>query len=199
MRLLITSILLTICFTAIGQAYSRKKALTFYPGTYIDTEYKHTDSKGIIVIVQNSVRKGGKYIDPTGKDFFSAIYWYRVINETAIPLELTIKFPADSFPMPSLPDSYLKVFLPLDTMTLDKENVYAYGATGLKSFLDNGLTEPTTLQRTINSKDACLFYIGVLDYQTSAPARAELILKEQDLFYRIGDIEIPCGQIVFKN
>jgi hypothetical protein len=55
------------------------------------------------------------------------------------------------------------------------------------------------LQRTINPKEADLFYIGVLYYQASAPTRAELVLKEQDLFYRIGGIEIPCGRIVLKN
>lgn len=199
MRILITSILLTICLTAIGQSFSIRKALTFYPMMYIDTEYRYSDSSGIDVIVQNSVRKGGKYTDPAGTDFFSAIYWYRVINETSSPLELTINFPADSFATPPSPDSYLKVFLPLDTMTLDKENLYAYGATGLKSFLDSGLTIPTTLQRTINPKEACLFYIGVLDYKALTSAQAELVLKEQDVFYRLGGIEIPCGQIVFKN
>ena len=200
MRLLITATLLTICYTVIGQTFSTKKALTFYPGTYIDTEYRYTDSTGIVVIIQNSLRKGGKYTDPRGKDFFSVIYWYRVINETTTPLELTINFSCDSFPTLPLSDSYLKVFLPLDTMTFDKETLYAYGATGLKSFLDTGLNKPTMLQRTINPKDACLFYIGALYYQTSNPlARAELMLKEQDLFYRINGIEIPCGQIVLKN
>ncbi len=217
MRLFSTFILLTICLTATGQTFLKKKdsrfrvdtlftkkyntqkRLTHYPYTYIDTEYKYTDSTGIVVIVQNSSRKGGKYTDPTGKDFFSGIYWYRIINETSIPLELTINFPADSFATLPSPDSYIRVFLPLDTMTLDKEILYAYGATGLESSLDTGLNKPTMLQRTINPKAACLFYIGAPYYQASAPARAELVLKEQDVFYRIGGIEIPCGQIVFKN
>lgn len=119
---LTTLTLLTICFTAIGQTFSTKKSLTFYPGTYIDTEYRYTDSTGIDVIVQNSLRKGGQYIDPTGKDFFSVIYWYRVINETATPLELTINFPADSFATSPSPDSYLKAFLPLDTWHLAKKD-----------------------------------------------------------------------------
>lgn len=211
-KLLTTFTLLSICLTAIGQTFPIKKdswqftkkdksqkTLTFYPGTYIDTEFEYADSIGIDVIIQNSLRKGGKYTDPTGKDFGFVIYWYRVINETATPLELTINFPADSFAMLPSPDSYLKVFLPLDTMTLGKETLYAYGATGLKSFLDTGLNKPTMLQRIINPKEACLFYIGALYYQASAPARAELVLKEQDLFYRIGGIEIPCGQIVFKK
>ncbi len=199
MRVLTTVTLFTIFSTAIGQTYSSKKSLTFYPGTYIDTEYRYADSTGISVIVQNSLRKGGQYIDPTGKEFFSVIYWYRVINETATPLELSINFPADSFATSPSPDAYLKAFLPLDTMTLGKEGLHAYGATGLKSFLDTGLTKPTTLQRTIHPKDACLFYIGVLFYQAYAPARAELVIKGKDVFYKIGGIEIPCGQIAFKN
>lgn len=149
MRLLMTFILLTICIPAMTQNFSTKKGLTFYPGTYIDTESLYSDSTGITVIIQNSVRKGGRYTDPTGKEFFSVIYWYRVINESATLLELTINFPADSFATRPSPDSYLKVFLPLDTMTLEKETLYAYGATGLKSFLDNGLNKPTMLQRLL--------------------------------------------------
>ncbi|WP_127123437.1 hypothetical protein [Chryseotalea sanaruensis] len=199
MRLLITSALVTICFTVMGQAFLQKKALTFYPATYIDTEYRYTDSTGIVVIIQNSVRKGGEYTDPTGKSFFSVIYWYRVINETAKPLELTINFPADSFATLPSADSYIKVFLPQDTMKLENETLHGYGASGLNSFLDLGLREPTTLQRTINPKEACLFYIGALYHQAFAPARAELVLKGQALFYEIGTIKIPCGQIAFKD
>ncbi|HYG01114.1 MAG TPA: hypothetical protein VD927_01660 [Chryseosolibacter sp.] len=199
MEPLITLILLTITLTATGQIFSSKAALTFYPGTNIDTEYRYTDSTGMDVIVQNSVRKGGQYIDPSGKEFFHAIYWYRVINESSAPLELTINFPADSFATVPSPDSYLKVFLPSDTMTLDKENLYAFGATGLKSFLDSGLKKSTTLQRTIAHKGACLFYIGALYYKAFAPAYAALVIRDQDVFYSIGGLEIPCGKIVFKN
>jgi hypothetical protein len=220
MRLLTTFILLTICLTAIGQTFptkknswyradtlftkkdKRQKTLTYYPGTYIDTESKYTDSTGIVVIIQNSFPNGGPYTDPTGKNFGYRIFWTRVINETATPLELTINFPADSFAILASPDSYLKVFLPLDTMTLDKETLYSYGATGLESFLDTGLNKPTMLQRTINPKGACLFYIGVLFLGSDGVARAGLVLKEQDLFYKInllGSALIPCGQIVFKN
>ena len=62
------------------------------------------------------------------------------------------------------------------------------------------------LQRTINPKEACLFYIAVLMHvPDNGPVRAGLVLKEQDLFYRISIIPhfdsalIPCGHIVFKN
>lgn len=209
MRLLTTFTLLTICLTAIGQTSpikkdKRQKTLTFYPSTYIDTETLYTDSTGIVVIIQNSLPKGGRYTDSTGRNFGYRIFWTRVINETATPLELTINLPADSFEIVPRPDSYLKVFLPPDTMTLDKETLYDYGATGLKSFLDAGLNKPTMLQRIINPKEACLFYIGVLiDPAGNNFTRAGLVLKEQDLFYRINpqldSALTPCGQIVRKN
>ncbi|HEY9487692.1 MAG TPA: hypothetical protein VIQ51_05140 [Chryseosolibacter sp.] len=221
MRLLTTFTLLTICLTAIGQTFptkrdswyrvdtsftkndKRQKPLTYYPGTYVDTESKYTDSTGKSVIIQNSLPKGGvRYTDPTGKTFAYLIFWTRVINETDTPLELTINFPADSFPtFPSL-ESYLKLFLPPDTMTLNKESLYNYGVTDLEFFLDTGFNKPTLMQRTINAKEEGLFYVVALLYQVQGTARAGLVLKGQDLFYRINLLDsafIPCGQIVFKN
>jgi len=159
------------------------------------------------VIIQNSLGpKGGPYTDSTGKRFGYGIFWTRVINESATPLELTINFPADSFAIPPSPGSYLKLFLPPDdTMTLDKESLYDYGAKGLKSFLDTGLNKPTTLQRTINPKEEYLFYIGAISYQSGGMVRAGLVLKDQDLFYRISIIPhfdsalFSCGHIIFKK
>ena len=168
---------------------------------YIDTESKYTDSNGKVVTIQNSFPKGAGYTDPTGKNFEGRIFWTRVINETATPLELTINFPADSFAILALPDSYLKVFLPTDSMTIDKEILYSYGITGLRSFLDNGLNKPTMLQRTIAPKEAYLFYTAIL-LEGGGVTRAGLVLKGQVLFYRInllGSTLIPCGQIVYKN
>ena len=91
-------------------------------------------------------------------------------------------------------------------MTLDKESLYNYGATGLKSFLDTGLNKPTMLQRTIHPKEECLFYIGMLFHvPDNGRVRAGIILKEQDLFYRISmgkqldSALIPCGKVVLKK
>lgn len=189
MRLLTTLTLLTICLTALGQTF--------------DTESKYTDATGKSVIIQNSLPKGGAYLDSAGniirntKNFAYVIFWTRVINETATPLELTINFPAD-FPSPY---SYLKLFLPPDTMTIDKESLYNYGVTGL-----TGFNKPTKLQRTINPKEECSFYIAAVSFRAGGTVRAGLILKEHDLFYSIRGIApeldsvlIPCGQIVFKK
>jgi hypothetical protein len=182
---------------------NKQKTLSFYPGAYVDTESRYTDSTGKSVIIQNSLPKGGGgYTDPTGRNFRYVIFWSRVINETATPLELAISFPADSFAILASNDSYLKLFLPPDTMTLDKESLYDYGVTGLKSFLDTSFNKPTMFQRTVNSKGECLFYIGMLLYQARGTMRTGLVLNEHDLFYKINLLHpeiIPCGQIVFKN
>jgi hypothetical protein len=166
----------------------------------------HTDT-GKGVIIQNSEGpRGGPYTDPGGKKFGYSIFWTRVINETATPLELTINFPADSFKIPPSPDSYLKLFVPPDDpMTRNKGSLYDYGSKFLKSFLDTGINKPTSLQRTINPKETYFFYIGALSYKSGGMVRAGLVLKDQELFYRIGIIPhfdsalFPCGHIVFKK
>lgn len=90
-------------------------------------------------------------------------------------------------------------------MTLDKESLYDYGSEFLKSLLDTGLNKPTALQRTINPKEEYFFYIGALSYKSGGMVRAGLVLKDQELFYRIGIIPhfdsalFPCGHIVFKK
>lgn len=180
----------------------------------VDSE---TASQG--VIIQNSLPKGDGYADSSGKIFSIAIFWSRVINVTADPLELTINFPGDSIAILSSPDSYLKLFLPPDTMVIEKMSLYGYGITSLRSFLDTGLNKPTMLQRTIHPNEEFFFYVGVIRYVVSnqAPAtrragppqarggatRTGLVLKKQDLFYRIstdpGSSLIPCGQIVFRK
>jgi hypothetical protein len=217
MRLLATFTLLTIYLTAIGQTSPTKKEswfrvdtsfakngksqkkLTHYSYQWIDTEVKYSDSTGKGIIIQNSLPRGDGYIDPTGKPSVYGIFWTRVINETTTPFELTINIPADSFAIPTSPGDYLKLFLPTDTMTFDKESLYNFGVKGLNSFLDGSLNKPTILQRTINPKEEYAFYILAIP---GAGCRSALVLKEQGLFYRINlipDLLIPCGQIVFKK
>lgn len=158
------------------------------------------------VVIQNSLPKGGPYTHPTGERFGRGIFWTRVINETDTPLELTINFPADSFPYPAS-NGYYRLFLPPDTMTLAKESLFDYGATGLLSFFDAGLHKSTRLQKTINPKEEHLFYIALLmgGAPNNGPARTELVLKDNVLFYKVsigGLIEsalIPCGHIISKK
>ena len=160
-----------------------------------------TESQG--VIIQNSLPKGDGYTDSNGKIFGIAIFWTRVINVTANPLELKINFPGDSIAVLSSRDSYLKLFLLPDTMTLDKVSLYGYGITDLKSILDAGVTRPTMLERTIKPQEECLFYVGVHFLNGDGVTRTGLVLKEQSLFYRIsingGSTLIPCGHMIINK
>ena len=188
---------MVICLPAIGQTTSTRN--------WVDTEVKYTDSAGKVVMIHNSLPKGGgRYTDSRGKTYSYVIFWTRVINESATPLELAIKFPADPFTIFPSSESHIRIFLPPDTMTLDKIPLGDYGL-NLQSFLDAGFDKPNMLRRTINPKEELLFYIPVLFYQARGSARAALVLKGQDLFFKISvapDVDsalIPCGHLIFKN
>ncbi len=201
MRLLIVILLFTTCLSAIGQG--------------IDTEHKYTDSTSKGLIIQNSLPRGDLlYTDTAGKESGYVIFYNRIINETASPLELIINFPADSIPLPSSTNTYFNFFLsPPDTMTLDKEFSFDYGdeepfnhGLDIKSYIDHNHNKPTMLQRTINPQDSYLFYVIVTSTyrvddvgRPEFSARAGFSLEGQDLFYRMNPIEFKCGQIVFKD
>jgi hypothetical protein len=184
------------------------------PDTDIETmnsvrKYEYTDSMDKHLIIQNSFPKGDKYTDPNGKEYFKVIFWTRVTNETANPLELKIDFPVDSYQFQSFPGKYFKILIASDTMTIDKEPLYDYGMTGLKSFLDNNIHKPSSLKRTINPKESSGFYVVILvDKGVGGPFRTGLSIKGQNLFYRVSryagkqlidDKEINCGSINLKN
>ena len=151
------------------------------------------------VLIQNSFPKGvSRYIDSGGNEFVYAVFWTRVVNETSTPLELTINFPADSFAISNPPHNYLKLFLPPETMTPGKVSMFDYGL-DLKSFLDISFHKPTSLQKTINPKGECVFYIAALSYKPyNGSVRAGLVLEGGKLFYKINMLDslIPCGQIL---
>ena len=168
---------------------------------YIDTKYEYTDSIGMSLIIRNSLPRGGlKYTGPNGKEYVYAVFWTRIVNLTVNPLKFTIDFPADSFEVPSSPGRYFKLFLPSDTMTLGKEDLFNYGLTGLQSFLDKGVQKPSSLKRTINPKESCVFYVVTLfNRGADGTVRAGFSLKGQNLFYRMNDKEILCGKINLRN
>jgi hypothetical protein len=151
---------LLACTFVMAQAY-----------LYSDTAYHISGNKSEVVFVQNSLPKGGRYTDPGGKDFGYVVFWTRVRNETAAPLELTINFTADAFKDLLGAGSVFQIFLPPDTMRLDKELLYDFGATGLRSFLDAGLIKPTRLQRTIDPNED-LFFISEYSFTHCHPIAA---------------------------
>ena len=178
----------------------RQKPLTNYNEEYVDSKYEYTDSTGSSLIIQNSFPKSGThYTDPTGKKYVYAVFFTRIINETGNACELTIDFPAESSELPFAPGVYYRLFFPPDTMTIDKGPLYDYGL-GLKSFLDNALSKPSSLKRTISPKESSAFYVVILSNKgVNGTLRTGFSLKEQDLFYRINKTEIHCGQINLKK
>ncbi|UFH57773.1 hypothetical protein [Spirosoma sp. KNUC1025] len=177
------------------------------------------------LVIQNSLPNGGPYTHQTGVQFQKRIFWTRVMNETETPIEFTIHFPADSFPIPTSTGFYYKLFMPLDTMTLAKKSLADYGATGLHAFLDTSLYKPTWLQKTVNPKEEFLFYTALLMSGRGVvrtvdvlkdnlavnkalagigAVRTGVVLKEKALFYKVslGALDstlIPCGHIRVKQ
>ena len=166
--------------------------------------YSETEKDG--VIIQNSYNKGGLYTGPVKKYFnvSKLIYFTRIINKNKNPLELTVNFTADSIAIPNSPDTFVKLFLPSDTMTYEKRNLSNYGVSELKSF-----DQSSRFQTKINPNEDCLFNVVAIFYQTKADVlnqerggnRAELVLKGQDLYFRmLPQIEsLHCGNITFNN
>jgi hypothetical protein len=184
----------------------------------IHTKYEYSDSIGKRLIIQNGFPRGGsRYTDPNGKVYAYAIFWTRIVNETDNPLELKIDF-LDSYEVPSLPGKYYKLLVPPDTMTIDKIPLFNYGLTDLDSFLNTSIHKPSSLKRTINSKESSGFFVVKLGLISEGPLgagdilRTGLILKGQDLFYRVSvykdspasaslitEKEIHSGSINLKN
>ena len=183
-------------------------------GNYLDTEFNYVDSRGEGIIIQNSYPKGGiavngerGYTDPRGRRFGYGQFWTRMVNETSTPIEINISFPADSFAFSPSPDTYFKLLLPQDKMSLDKLSLYNYGVNlaDLNDFLDSNFDKATYLKRTIKPQEDCLFYVTLLIHlPNNGPIRAGFVMEEKGLIYRInidgwGSKEIPCGELVFKE
>jgi hypothetical protein len=183
-----------------------QKSLTSHNEKSIDTKYEYTESNGARLVIQNSFPKSGThYIDPNGKKYIYAVFWTRIINETDNRLELTINFPLDSLEFPSSSGNYMKLLLPSDSMTTDKEPLYDYGL-ALKYFLDNNRYKSSSLKRTIAPKGSTTFYVVTLSNRgVGGILRTGLSKKGQGLFYTtytptsapslVDDKEIHCGSI----
>ncbi|MFH6937028.1 hypothetical protein [Flavobacterium sp. FlaQc-30] len=168
----------------------------------IYTKYKYRDSKGASLIIENSLPKGGsRYTDPNGKEYIYVLFWTRINNQTADPLELKMAFPIDSYEIPALPDQYFKILLPPNEMTYEKIPLFNYGFKDLNSFLDKNIHKSSSLKRTINPKQSSSFYVVLLCVTKGAHGtlRTGLSLKGQNLFYTINDREIHCGSINLED
>jgi hypothetical protein len=166
--------------------------------------YSESNNNGIIL--QNSFPKGGQY-EGSKKRYFNyscLVFFSRIINQTKKPFQLTVDFPADEIGIPDSPNTFVKLFLSSDKMTLEKQNLFNYGLTDFDS-----LDDSTIIQKTLEPNEEHLFYVVAVFYQTKTDAqnenrggnRTELVLEGENLFYKmLPQIEsMHCGNISFKD
>jgi hypothetical protein len=152
-------------------------------------------------IITNSLPKGGGIVSYKGKEYNYFIFWTNVRNEAPSPLDLKIKFPTIiSF---KSKETYAKVVFTKSNMTLDKVQEFDYGLTGMPSILNNESNQIKDLYKRISPFKNYLFYSAIFIHKTKWPVRAEYILKDKNLFYKITAgtevVIVPCGSLDFKN
>jgi hypothetical protein len=194
MKLLASFILLLAYLNATGQVGPTRN--------WIDSEVKFTDSKGNLVKFIHSLPKGGGQVFHNGKKYAYVVFWTHVINQSATPLELQVKFPAVTYF--KSPESYIHILLPRETMNNEKVQLFDYGLTNLQSIINDETNQKSALQKKINPKEDYFIYVTVFIHKDlSGPARAKFEVKDKDLFYKISmgsdTTMTPCGSLTFKN
>jgi len=196
MKLFATFIIIAISLNALAQNPTLRN--------WIHTQETFSDSIGNSLNIINSLPKGGAtYTTVTGHTYSYVIFWHRITNMSEVPMKLNMTFPAEPFNIFPTPESHIRLFLPPENMTSEKIDLFDYGLSNLKSFLDKTFYEPSSFEKTINPKEEFLFYVSVLIYQAQGSARASLVMKDNELLYQINigpeTAIIPCGPITFKG
>ena len=169
---------------------------------WVDSEVKLMDSKGNTAMVTNSLPKGGGVVYQNGKKYGYVVFWTRMSNQSATPIELKLKFPDITFFKP--PESYVKIVLPKESMNIEKEQLFDYGLTNLQSLINDESNQLSILKKKIGPKEDYFFYVTVfIHIDGSGSARAKFELNDKELFYKISmgsdTTLIPCGSLKFKN
>ena len=153
------------------------------------------------IIITNSLPKGGGIVSHRGKEYNYFIFWTNVRNESPSTLDLKIKFPTIiSF---EFNESQAKVVFTKSNMTIDKEQEFDYGLTDIPSLLNNESNQLKDLNNRISPFKNYLFYSAIFIHKTKWPVRAEYIIKDKKLFYKITAgtdvVMVPCGSLDFRN
>ncbi|WP_235297245.1 hypothetical protein [Portibacter marinus] len=180
-------------------------------GRFLYTDSVYTFAEGQKLMIQNSLPKGGviapdgsQYDDSKGRSFAFAVFWTRVVNEGHQILEIDMSFPSDSFAIFRDNDSFLKLFLPEDSLHVEFLSEFNYGLRDLKTYLDSNFNKSTKMFKRLYPGEEHMFYIATLAYRASGTPRAALFLKGNSIYYKmsLSELEngiVPCGQISFKH
>lgn len=179
-------LLLLVSVNLLGQSVQKKN--------WEYSKVAYASSKEKKIVISNSLPKGGGIVQHNGNEYNYFIFWTNIHNDSPIPLDLKIKFPTIiSF---ESKESHAKVVMPKFTMTIDKLQEFDYGLQDIPSLLINELKD---LNNRISPFKNHLFYSVVFIHKTKWPVRAEYILKDKKLFYKItagtNIVLVPCGGI----
>ena len=194
MKLLVLVVLLLPYLNSYGQVGTGRN--------WVDSEVKHTVSKGNTVMMTNSLPKGGGVVYKNGIKYSYVVFWTRVFNQSATSIELKIKFPDVTFF--KSPDSFIQIVLPKATMNMDNVQLFDYGLKNLQSLINDQSNQLSVLQKKIKPNEDYIFYTAVfIHIEDWGPSRAKFELKDQDLFAKISKGSdttiIPCGSLYFKK
>ena len=168
---------------------------------WIDTEVKYSIANQKDVIFTHSLPKGGGQYNLKGIKYNHVVFWTRINNQTSTPIKLQVTFPNITYLQS--PDAHIKILLPKDTMSHEKEQLFNYGLTGFEFLLNDNTRQVKTLIKTIDPKKDYYFYIPVFMHEINGSARASIVLKGEKLFYKISigkdTAFIPCGSLVADN
>ncbi len=168
---------------------------------WIDKEVKYSFANQKDVIFTHSLPKGGGQYNLKGTKYSHVVFWTRIQNQTSTPIKLQVTFPDITYLQS--PDAHIKILLPKDTMSHEKEQLFNYGLTGLEFLLNDNTKQVKTLKKMIDPKKDYYFYIPVFMHEINGSARASIVLKGEKLFYKISigkdTAFIPCGSLVADN
>lgn len=193
LNLFSTFILILLSLNLKGQSAHNRK--------WLYSKVVYTSSTKNSTIITNSLPKGGLLAYNKGKEYNYFIFWANIRNESPAPLELQIKFPTLNYF--NSDKSHFIVAFTKAKMTFDKVQDFDYGLTDVPSLLSNESNQLKSIKKSILSKKEYLFYIPIFIHKSKWPVRAEFILKDKELFYKItvgtDTVMVPCGGINFSN
>ena len=191
MKKYLAFLLFFLSLNLIGQSVQKKN--------WVYSKIDYTASNKKKITITNSLPKGGGVVNYKGKEYNYFIFWTNVSNDSPSPLDLKIKFPT-SIPFESK-ESHAKVIMPQSTMTIDKIEEFDYGLKNIPSLLKYELGELKFLNFRISPFKNHLLYSVVFIHKSKWRVRAEYILKDKKLFYKITAgtdmVMVPCGEIIF--
>jgi len=190
MRLLVFFFLLFVHIISNGQVGPTRN--------WVYSEDKYKDFKGNFVMISNSLPKGGGVVDNNGKNLGYRVFWNRITNESLTPINFHVKFPDATFVKPK--GYSVKIVLPKENMKYEKIQLFDFGLTNLQSLFNDESNQLSFLDKKISPKEDYFFYV-IMFIQETGTARAELILKGINMYYKIkvgsDSTLIPCGNLTY--